>query len=134
MKNKLPDLPRVLKKREADWTTTVFRHWLEKNGKTGAYEVKYAKGDSLPFSAVLPHQIENLLAVRHKTFVYKVVDMGEKNPFDCFCMTEQPAYIVIKYPKGFVLITIDAFVLESQRSKRRSLTWQRAQEIAFKII
>ena len=131
---KLPDLPKVLKKREADWTTKVFRHWLEKNGKTGVYEVKYAKGDSLPFSAVLPHQIENLLAVRHKTFVYKVIDMGEKNPFDIFCLTEQPSFIVIRYPKGFVLISIDTFVLESQRSKRCSLTFARACDIAFKVV
>jgi hypothetical protein len=49
-------------------------------------------------------------------------------------MTEQPAYVVIRYPKGFVLISIDTFVLESQRSKRRSLTWQRAQDIAFKVV
>jgi hypothetical protein len=130
----LPTLPKVYSRKEADWTTKVFRHWLEKNSKTGVYEVKYAKGDSLPFSAVLPHQIENLLAVRHKTFVYKVVDMGEKNPFDIFCLTEQPAYVVVKYSKGFVLISVDAFVLESQKSKRRSLTFARACDIAFKVV
>ena len=121
-------------KREAKFNTT-FNHWLKLvYKKTGAFELKQTKTDSLPFSDVKPHQIEALQAVRHQTFVYKIPDLGLQNPFDCYCMTEQPAYVVIRYPKGFVLIPIDTFVLESQRSKRRSLTWQRAQDIAFKVV
>lgn len=126
----LAELPKKLKKREANWTTTVFRKWCEeKYRKPAVFEIKYAKGNSLPFSDVEPHQIANLLAVRHGTFVYKIADMGQRNPFDMFCMTEMPAFIVIKYPKGFVLIAVDTFLLESKKSKRRSLTWERACEI-----
>ena len=67
----LPTLPKTLNKREALWSTKIFRPWLEKHGKTAVYEVKVCI-TSLPFSAVAPHQIANLLKVRHGTFVYKI--------------------------------------------------------------
>ena len=121
-------------KREAKFNTT-FNHWLKNvYKKTGAFELKQTKSDSLPFSDVKPHQIEALQAVRHNTFVYKIPDLGLQNPFDCFCLTEQPAYVVVKYPKFFCLISVDSFVLESQKSKRKSLTSARAKDIAFKVV
>jgi hypothetical protein len=127
----LPSLPKLLNKREANWTTTVFRKWCENTyKKTAVFEIKYAKGDSLSFSAVKEHQMSNLLYVRHGTFVYKIPDMGEKAPFDILCLTELPSYIVIKYPKGVAIIPIDVFVLESKRSKRRSLVSKRAFELS----
>ena len=127
---KLPDLPKVLKRKEADFITTTFNKWLVSNHRTCVCEVKHTKGkDYLNFNEVKPHQIENLLKVRHATFVYKIRDMGETTPFDLFCMHEMPAYVVIKYNKGFVGISIDNFVTESKCSKRRSLTWGRALEI-----
>lgn len=130
----LPKLPKVLNKREANWTTIVFRKWLESKGMTGVFEIKYSTGESLPFDAVKEHQVWNLLKVRHQTFVYKIPDLGEKAPFDMFSMKEMPAYVVIKYPKFFCLITIDAWCNESKISKRRSLTSSRAKDIAFLII
>lgn len=117
-------------KREANFQTT-FNHWLKNvYKKTAAFELKQTKTDSIPFSAVVPHQIASLEQVRHGTFVFKIPDAGYQNPFDCFCMTEMPAYVVIKYPKGVVIIPIDTFVLESKRSKRRSLTWDRAKQLS----
>ena len=113
---------------------TTFNHWLkEKYRKTAAFELKQCES-SLSFSAVAPHQIEALQAVRHGTFVFKIPDAGWQNPFDCFCMTEMPAYVVIKYNDFFCLISIDQFVLESERSKRRSLTAERAKSIAFLVV
>jgi hypothetical protein len=131
MKNKLPDLPQIKNKKEANWTTTIFRKWVENTyKKTACFEIKYATGDSLSFKSVATHQIANLLKVRHGTFVYKIKDFGETNPFDCFCITEMPAYVVIKYKAGVAIIPIDVFVLESQRSKRQSLTYSRAKELS----
>ena len=128
---KLPELPKKLNKREANWTTTVFRLWLkEKYKKTGVFEVKVSKINSLPFDAVAEHQVWSLLTVRNNTFVYKIPDMGEKCPFDVVCYTKQPAYIVVKYPKGVAIIAIQTWCLEASRSKRRSLTWERAQELS----
>lgn len=130
----LPELPRKLNKKEASWTTTVFRKWVEQNGMTAVFEIKYARKDYLAFSEVAEHQVQSLFKVRHSTFVYKIPDMGEKSPFDLFSMKEMPAYIVIKYPKFFCLISIDHFVMESKKSKRRSLTSKRASEVAWKVI
>lgn len=108
----------------------TFNHWLKNVYKrTGVFELKLAQG-SLPFSAVVSHQIEALSAVRHGTLVFKIPDAGFQNPFDVFCLTEQPAYVVIKYPKGVAIIPIDTFVMESKRSKRRSLTWDRAKDLS----
>lgn len=110
---------------------TTFNHWLKNvYKKTGAFELKQTKTDSLPFDAVKEHQVWALLAVRHQTFVHKIPDLGLQNPFDCYCMTEQPAYVVIRYPKGVAIIPIDTWCLESSRSKRRSLTWDRAKELS----
>lgn len=121
-------------KREANFQIT-FNHWLKNVYKrTGAFELKQTKTDSIPFSSVEVHQIQALQAVRHSTFVFKIPDAGYQNPYDCYCMTEQPAYVVIKYPESFCLITIDQFVLESEQSKRRSLTSKRAREIAFLVV
>jgi hypothetical protein len=120
-------------KREAKFNIK-FNHWLKSVYKeTMFYELKQTSG-SLPFSAVKPHQIEGLQQVRHGTLVYKMPDVGFQNFCDGFCVTEQPACIVIKYPTFFCLISIDTFVLESKRSKRRSLTAARAKDIAQIVI
>jgi penicillin-binding protein-related factor A (putative recombinase) len=116
-------------KREAKFNS-LFNKWLKNVYKrTGAFELKQCD-TSLPFSDVKPHQVEALQQVRHGTLVYKIPDAGFQNPFDCFCMSEQPAYVVIKFTKGVAIVPIDTFVLESQRSKRRSLTWDRAKELS----
>lgn len=109
----------------------TFNHWLKNvYKKTGAFELKQTKTNSIPFDAVKDNQVLGLLAVRHQTLVLKLPDVGMQMPFDCFCMTEQPAYVVIKYPKGVAIIPIDTFVLESSRSKRRSLTYERALSLS----
>lgn len=128
---KLPELPRVLNKREAAWTTKVWIAWCKKYKKTFAWEVKHTRGkEYLNFNEVKPRQIEKLLEVRHGIYVRKNPDMGENTDFDGQCLCEQPAYIVIKYPKNVAIIPIDTFVLESKRSKRRSLMCQRAIELS----
>lgn len=126
----LPNLPKILNKREARWTTIIFRKWLEKKGITAVFEIKFSTKDSIAFDAIKEHQIWNLLKVRHQTFVYKIPDMGERSPFDIFSMKEMPAYIVIKYPKGVAIISVDIWCLESSRSKRRSLTFERAKSLS----
>lgn len=121
-------------KREASFQTT-FNHWLKEVWKkTGVFELKQTQTDSLPFSTVEIHQTAALQQVRHGTFVFKIPDAGYQNPFDCFCLTQQPAYIVIKYPLCFVLISVDAFIQENQISKRRSLTSKRAKSIAHLVV
>lgn len=120
---------------------TLFNHWLKAGRLKGTYgaiafELKHTRGkDSLPFSAVEDHQLDALVAVTTtRGLIYKISDESRGfKPFDCFMMWECQAFIVIKYPYFFVLITVDEFIQEKKRSKVKSLTDERAKEIAFCI-
>lgn len=121
-------------KREAKKQTT-FNHWVkEVYKKTAAFELKQTQGPSIPFSDVKDHQVAALLAVKEGTFVWKIPDCGFQNPFDSFCMTKCPAYVVIFYPLSAEIIPIEGFILERERSKRKSLTYDRAKAISVMSI
>ena len=108
-----------------------FNHWLkEKYKKTGCFELKQTQTNSIPFSSVKEHQIKALLNASNSSLVYKIPDMGYENPFDCFCLSGVPAFVVIKYPKSFELISIESFLFEMGKSKRKSLTYERAKLIS----
>lgn len=122
-----------MKKREAEFGRE-FRAWIKANPMpTSAYELKQTTAP-LPFDAVKEHQINALLACRDKDrgLLYKIADdsAGFK-PFDFFYMNQVFSWVVIKYQKkGFVIISIDNFLMEKERSKRKSLTWSKAKSIA----
>lgn len=98
--------------------------------ESGAFELKQTETNSIPFSDVLEHQVNSLLQSKHGVLVFKIPDVGYRNPFDSFCLSNMPAYVVIKYPDFNCMIDIDDWVHESTISKRRSLTDARAKEIA----
>lgn len=122
-------------KREAQFQT-VFNTWLKKEfKKTAVFELKHTRGCVyLPFSSVKDHQLRALSIAKHGILSYKISDsaIGYK-PFDCFCVAGVLAYVVIKYPDCFVGIDIDEFILEKDTSIRRSLTLERARDIAVFI-
>lgn len=118
-------------RREANFQSK-FRHYLQARvRRSGAYEVKQTTSDSLPFKAVLEHQVESLLAAKNRVMTYKPPDdtRGFK-PCDFLHFADAQAYIVIKYPKGWCMIDIDVWVREEKQSIRKSLTWERAKAIA----
>lgn len=120
--------------KEKDFQTT-FSHWLKQvHKKTGAFELKQTKTNSLPFESVVAHQVAALRNAKNGTLVYKIPDVGYQNPFDCFSLAGVPAYVVVKYPDFFCLIDIDDWINENVRSERRSLTSKRAMEIAEIIV
>lgn len=124
-------------KREANFTMQ-FRHWLMANPRlSAAYELKQTTGGSIPFSALQEHQAEALMAVkRGKTgFLYKAPDdsRGTK-PFDMFYLRGGFAYVVVKFPGEFSIIDIDTWLLEQARSKRKSLTKERARDISTNTV
>lgn len=116
--------------KEKDFQKT-FNHWLKAVWKqTGAFELKLVKKGALPYSAVAPHQIEALLNAQHGTLVYKIPDVGYQNPFDTFCLSSVPAFVVVKYPSGEAYgIGIDDFIRQRDRSSRKSLTEDEAEAI-----
>lgn len=122
-----------MKKREADFGI-LFRSWLKANPLfSAAFELKQTTSNSFPFSSVEDHQIDALLAAKsEKGILYKAPDdsRGVK-PFDFFYLRGAPAFIVIKYPKNFHIIGVDTFILERERSQRKSLTSERAEAISM---
>lgn len=121
-----------MKKREADFGI-LFRSWLKANPMfSGAFELKQTTGNSIPFSSVAEHQIDALLAARSdKGILYKAPDDSRGiKPFDYFYLRNTPSFVVIKYPKHFDIIGVDTFLLEKERSKRKSLTADRAKAIS----
>lgn len=123
-----------MKKSEANFNT-YFNKWLKAVYKqTAAFELKQTKTTSIPFSSVVPHQVQALSQVRNGTFVWKIPDCGFQNPFDCFSMVRMDAFVVIKYPDFFCLIDINDWTQEDKIAERRSLTASRAREIATLIV
>jgi len=124
-----------MKKREAQFTTD-FRHYIRANPPRlpCAIEIKQTTTNSLLFSAVKEHQRDALLAVKYNVqgFLYKIPDDSRGiKPFDMVYFINTQGYVVIKYPTFFCFIDIDTFLVEEQRSKRKSLTDTRAREIAY---
>ena len=113
-----------------------FNKWLKAVHKqTGAFELKLARTDSLPYSALAPHQEQALLNAKNGTLVYKIPDVGYQNPFDCVCLSGVPAYVVVRYPSGTVYgIDIEAWIRSRGFLTRKSLTEAEAEAIhSFKI-
>ena len=124
---------------EADFQTK-FNKWVKNvYKKTGAFELKITKTNSIPFSDVKDHQVRWLYAVKHSVVSYKIADVGyDQKPFDCFVLSGEGAWVVIMYYKHgqreFFMIDIDVFITESKSSARRSLTESRAREIGTSCI
>lgn len=119
----------------------LFRHWIFANPMfPAAFELKQTNGDSIPFSAVPEHQLDALIAAENnKGILYKAPDdsRGVK-PFDYFYLNNADGFVVIRYPTHFVMIRVLDFKTERDKSQkegeRKSLTFQRAKEIAYKVV
>ena len=131
----------------------LFGKYLKANppNKTEVYELKMCKQKSMPFDQVNDHQIEALEKALKGNFYYKISDspvswgmetpmrFTAPKPFDCQNIFQANAYIVIWFykpreKKEFILIDVRSFVAEKISSVRKSLTEQRAKELAIKII
>lgn len=108
--NTLPPLPRILKKREQSVTPKI-NEWMKKNAPPcSAWEIKVAKGNTVPKKAVLDHQ---LLALRSiaigKVVVHKISDESRRRqPFDAFKLSGVPTYVVCYFPKEKTAIAVDS--------------------------
>lgn len=116
---------------------TKFSKFLHYHGLTGAFELKISKNPTISFSVVKEHQLNALLCVKHYTFHHKLPDVGlSQKPFDCFCLKQQPAYVVIMFYKPgvnhFYMIDIDEFIKFKKISSNKSLHEVEANRIGFK--
>ena len=116
--------------------TTRFKHWLEANEEkfpnnfAAAWEIKVTLKKCVAFSMVNQHQIDALMQVRHKNFVFKIPDAGFQNPFDLFSMKKSNAFFVFAFlktrlPADVYVIDIDKYLKlksETLAQGRKSLT------------
>ncbi len=108
----------------------LFRHWLRANpGYSCAYEIKQTSGASIPFSCLEEHQQAYLEAIAGDKGVLVRVQGTSGEP-DYVYLRQFPACVVVKYPRGFEVISVGTWALEKRRSKRKSLTHTRAREIS----
>lgn len=112
------------------------RHYLITYKTNCKVELKHTRGkDSFPFSELYDHQIEDLEAfVNRAPFVHKFDDVGyRKKPCDFIGVTGGAGFVAIRYDKVIHIISIFA-LLREKSGKRKSLTLERASEIAFDTI
>lgn len=126
----LPNLPQQNKKQEADFGLR-FRKWWNLHGKGSPYELKDTRGkEYLNYNEVTQEQIAFALACGTEKGVLVRVERGTVGTADYIGIKNTIAYIAIKYPKGFEVITINNFLHEKNTNKRKSLTHDRAKAIS----
>lgn len=120
-----------MKKREADFGL-LFRKWVRANplGETSHFELKQTQKDSIPFSCVETQQIDFGRSIMENPKGILIRNLGGNGEPDYSYFYRDPVYIVIKFPDCFCILSLPSFISERDRSKRKSLTAQRAREIA----
>lgn len=117
---------------------TIFGKWFVRNKslfKSGciAFECKYTKTDSLPFSAVKPHQ-ERSLKQAETGLWWKLPDVGlMAKPFDCIYLEGAQHYIPVYFQKSksFYIIDIFEWLLYKEQTIKKSISETECSEIAF---
>lgn len=117
---------------------TLLRHWIFANAKhlqTATFEIKQTQVNSIPFSSVESHQANYSQAIKHSDRgAFIRLESGTVGAPDYIFLKKEPAYIAIRFPDFFCIIDIDKFIQEKNISKRKSLTSERAKEIAWEVI
>jgi hypothetical protein len=140
--NMLPELPKKRKNEEAvfgeqivDYVNKLRKPFFE---FTVWQELKVSDEKGyFRFEQVEPHQVVRCQQIKTTGMYVRIVDarVGKKVGIpDYVWIYKQPAYIVIRYPKSWCFIDIDTFVLEKERSKKKSMTEERARKISIKVI
>jgi hypothetical protein len=124
----LPDLPKTHKKKEANFGIQL-RHIIDTlNLDSCSIEIKHTRGkNSFPFDELTDQQISWGLKNKTGSLIRVQGVCGEP---DYVWLKNTPAYVIIKYPEGIVVIPLDSFLKEKNSSSRKSLTYQRALCIA----
>lgn len=131
---KLPDLPKQNKEEEAKFGIKV-REFLikQKLPVSTSIELKQTEKSYIPFDCITAKQIAYANKISSEEGVLIRV-VGLDGQPDYIWMINSPSYLAIKYPKGYVFMSVSTFVFERDTSKRKSLTWERAQAIAIRTV
>lgn len=83
--------------------------WFQKNYPSSvALEIKATQTNSIPFSAVKPHQMKALLAVRSEEgLIFKIPDSSHTRlPFDTIQYKKTPSFVVACFTKHGICLAI----------------------------
>lgn len=133
----LPELPKKHKQKEASFGLD-FRAYIDEHAPDAsyAYELKDTRGkDYFSFRELDDKQIDH--ALRNKTErgnLIRIVSGTPGAPDYVHLKNCKYSFIVIKYPKFSAYIDIDDFLLERDKSDRKSLLGDRAKEIAVHFV
>lgn len=126
----LPELPKYHGSQEADFGL-AFRKWWSKHPIRGSFELKHTRGkSSIPFKAIESEQIAFALACGSRSGALSRISVGTPGTGDYLGFVNDPAWIVIRYPKASYVISIGNFLFAKDNCARKSLTEEYAQEIA----
>lgn len=130
----MPPLTKLNKDEEAkfgiDLRKSLSKHSLP---VTTFIELKQTETTSIPFNCITAQQIAYAKKISGDEGVLIRIIGSDGQP-DYVWARNSPAYLGIKYPKGSVYISVETFVLERDSSKRKSLTWERAQDISIRTV
>ena len=107
-------------------------------GVSHTVEIKLTKTGSIPFSALAEHQEKALLRSLEGHYM-KIPDpmggVGGQLPYDVYYIVAEHAFVAVMFyiprkPKVLYFILIQDWIAERERSKRKSLTHERAREIS----
>lgn len=131
----LPKLPKIIKKKEANFGLKL-RAWIEANPRpTCSIETKDTRGKNyFPFKELDDRQIQYAVAINESKKGVLIRVQGVNGEPDYVYLRQEPAYIVIKYPRFFCLIPIGNILHERDTRKQKSLTAERAKEIAVLVV
>lgn len=123
-------------KKEAKWQI-LWNKYLRENPEEnpGFYELKQTSNEYFYYRHFQKHQIMSLLIMRSNGLIWKLSDADPREkPCDCISIPPMPAYVVVKYPRAFVMIEIMDFVSDRDTTKLKALSYEHAIDIATKII
>lgn len=104
----LPELPKVLQKKEASVTPKVLAWFKVNHSKSCAIEIKNTIKNTIPKSALQPHQ---LLALKDSQssvgLIHKLSDESRRQqPYDSFMLKNADAFVVACFSKYGYCLTI----------------------------
>lgn len=128
----LPSLPKRNNKKEADFGL-VFREYINKKRwpVSADFELKDSRGkDRIPYSEIRDDQWDSAARSLSDKGNLMRISVGTPGAPDYAYRRNAPTYVVIRFPKSCEVISFETLALERERSKAKSLTWERAREIS----
>ena len=115
-------------------SSVLFRHWLRANPqKTSSYEMKDTRGKNyLDLREVKDAQLDYANAIKSDRGVFIRVQALSGGEPDYIYLRNEPAWIVIKYPKCFCII--DATILQDEKKTAKRLDEIRARKLSTTCI